>query len=114
MGSVLSRFATIAGLAALLAMPDVAANSTWQIDPAHSAAQFSVRHMAISTVRGAFTKISGAMQLDEKDISKSSVEVSIDVASVDTRVAGRDNDLRSDHFFNAAKYPTITFKSKKV
>jgi polyisoprenoid-binding protein YceI len=91
-----------------------AATSTWQIDPNHSAAQFAVRHLAISTVRGAFTKVSGTIQLDDKDISKSSVEVTIDADSVDTRVLNRDKDLRSDHFFDVQKYPTITFKSTKV
>jgi len=91
-----------------------AATSSWQIDPNHSAAQFAVRHLAISTVRGAFTKVSGTVQLDDKDITKSSVDVTIDTASVDTRVEARDKDLRSDHFFDVEKYPTITFKSTKV
>ena len=109
-----ARIGITATLAALLALPGHAANSTWQIDPNHSAAQFAVRHLTISTVRGAFTKVSGTVQLDDKDIAKSSVDVTIDAASVDTRVPDRDNDLRSDHFFDVAKYPTITFKSKKV
>jgi polyisoprenoid-binding protein YceI len=73
-----------------------------------------VRHLAISTVRGAFTKVNGTVQFDDKDISKSSVEVTIDAASVDTRVADRDKELRSDHFFDVEKYPTLTFKSTKV
>jgi polyisoprenoid-binding protein YceI len=109
-----ARIGITATLAAVLALPGQAANSTWQIDPNHSAAQFAVRHLTISTVRGAFTKVSGTVQLDDKDIAKSSVDVTIDAASVDTRVPDRDNDLRSDHFFDVAKYPTITFKSKKV
>jgi polyisoprenoid-binding protein YceI len=109
-----ARIGITATLAAVLALPGHAANSTWQIDPNHSAAQFAVRHLTISTVRGAFTKVSGTVQLDDKDIAKSSVDVTIDAASVDTRVPDRDNDLRSDHFFDVAKYPTITFKSKKV
>src|SRR6202034_3467372 len=86
---------------------------TWQIDPNHSAAQFSVRHMGISTVRGAFTKTNGTV-VDSPDLGKSSVNVTIDASSVDTRVEMRDKDLRSDHFFDVAKYPTITFQSKKV
>lgn len=114
MNGVLSRMAVTAGLVAVLTLPAAAANSTWQIDPAHSAAQFSVRHMAISTVRGGFTKVSGTLQLDESDITKSSVNVTIDAASVDTRVPDRDNNLRSANFFNVEKYPTITFKSKQV
>jgi polyisoprenoid-binding protein YceI len=65
-------------------------------------------------VRGAFTKLTGTVQFDDKDITKSSVEVTIDVNSVDTRQPDRDKDLRSDHFFDADHFPTITFKSKKV
>jgi len=114
MGNILSRIALTAGLATALSLPGAAANSNWQIDPAHSSAQFSVRHMAISTVRGAFSKVSGMVALDDKDISKSTVDVSIDANSVDTRVPDRDNDLRSDKFFDVAHHPSITFKSKKV
>ena len=114
MGQVFSRIAVTAGLAAALSLPAAAATTTWQIDPAHSAAQFAVRHLAISTVRGAFTKVNGTIQLDDKDITKSTVDVTIDVNSVDTRVADRDKDLKSDHFFDADHFPTITFKSKRV
>src|SRR5229473_6135480 len=114
MGQFLTRAISVTALAAALSLPAGAATSTWQIDPNHSAAQFAVRHLAISTVRGAFTKVSGRVQMDDKDISKSSVEVTIDAASVDTRVADRDKDLRSDHFFDTAKYPTLTFKSTRV
>ncbi len=114
MGQFLVRAGFTAALAAAISLPTAAATSTWQIDPNHSAAQFAVRHLAISTVRGAFTKVSGRVQMDDKDISKSSVEVTIDAASVDTRVADRDKDLRSDHFFDTAKYPTLTFKSTRV
>jgi len=114
MGQVFSRIALSAGLAAVLSLPAVAATSDWQIDPAHSSAQFAVKHLAISTVRGAFTSVKGAIQLDDKDITKSTVDVTIDVNSVDTRVAARDKDLRSDHFFDVERFPTITFRSKKV
>lgn len=114
MGHLLGRAISVAALAATLSLPAAAATSTWQIDPNHSAAQFAVRHLSISTVRGAFTKVNGSIQLDDKDISKSSVEVTIDADSVDTRVPNRDKDLRSDHFFDVQKYPTITFKSTKV
>src|SRR6266478_590808 len=65
-------------------------------------------------IMGEFTKVSGTVQFDDKDISKSSVEVTIDAASVDTRVPDRDKDLRSDRFFEVEKYPTLTFKSTKV
>jgi polyisoprenoid-binding protein YceI len=114
MGNIFSRIALTAGLAAALSLPAPAANSNWQIDPAHSSAQFSVRHLAISTVRGAFSKVTGSVVFDDKDVSKSTVEVTIDANSVDTRVPDRDNDLRSEKFFDVAHYPSITFKSRKV
>jgi len=91
-----------------------AQTSTWNIDPKHSAAQFTVRHMGISNVRGDFTQMSGRVVLDEKDITHSQVNAMIDVKSVDTRVPDRDNDLRSANFFDADKYPTIEFKSKRM
>ena len=90
------------------------AETTWQLDPPHSSAQFAVTHMGISTVRGAFTKVSGTVRYDAADPKNDSVDVTIDAASVDTRVDMRDNDLRSDHFFDVQKYPTITFKSTKI
>jgi polyisoprenoid-binding protein YceI len=104
---------TLAGVA-LLAVSACARADTWQIDPVHSAAQFSVRHMGISTVRGAFTKVSGSVQYDPADPSKSTVDVTIDAASVDTRVEMRDKDLRSPAFLDVEKYPTLTFKSRRV
>jgi polyisoprenoid-binding protein YceI len=110
----ISRIAIAASLAGALSLPAGAATSNWQIDPAHSSAQFAVRHMAISTVRGAFSKVTGSVVFDDKDISKSVVDVTIDVASVDTRQPDRDNDLKSDKFFDVAHFPSITFKSKKV
>src|SRR6185369_9849399 len=82
-----------------------AQTETWKIDPAHSAAQFSVRHMGISTVRGQFQKVTGTVQYDAKDVSKTSLEATIDTASVDTRVETRDNDLRGPNFFDVQKYP---------
>ena len=114
MKNALKKIAATAGLALVFSLPSLAATSTWQIDPKHSAAQFSVRHMAISTVRGAFSKVTGTVVLDEQDVTKSTVDVSIDVSTVDTREPGRDKDLRSDHFFDVEHFPTMTFKSKKV
>ena len=108
------RLAILAGLAAALSLPAAAATSDWKIDPAHSSAQFAVRHLGISTVRGAFTKVTGTVRLDDQDVTKSSVDVTIDTDSVDTRVPDRDKDLRSERFFDVTKYPTIAFKSKKV
>ena len=92
----------------------VAQAGTWQIDPNHSSAQFAVKHLGVSTVRGAFTKVSGSATYDAADPSKNTVEVSIDASSVDTRVQMRDNDLRSPNFLDVQKYPTITFKSKQA
>jgi polyisoprenoid-binding protein YceI len=114
MGQLFSRIAVTAGLVAALSLPAAAATSSWQIDPAHSSAQFAVKHLMISTVRGAFTSVKGSLQFDDKDITKSTVDVTIDVNSVDTRVPDRDKDLKSDHFFDADHFPTITFKSKRV
>jgi polyisoprenoid-binding protein YceI len=87
---------------------------TWQIDPKHSAVQFSVKHLGVSTVRGAFSKVTGSVTHDSANPSKDSLEAIIDATSVDTRVEMRDNDLKSPHFFDVQKYPTITFKSKSV
>ncbi len=104
-------------LAALLALAPLAAlaeTATWNIDPAHTQSMFTVRHMVITSVKGQFDKTTGTVQLDDKDVGKSSVEATIDAASVNTRVQNRDNDLRSPNFFDVAKYPTITFKSTKV
>ena len=109
-----TRLVIIASFVALLSLPASATTSTWQIDPAHSAAQFSVRHLAISTVRGGFSKVQGTVSLDDADASKSSVEVTIDVSTVDTREPKRDDDLRSDRFFDVKDFPTMTFKSSKV
>ena len=91
-----------------------AAQETWQLDPPHSSAQFSVRHLGVSTVRGAFTKVSGTVVYDAANPSKSSLQATIDAASVDTRVDARDNDLRSPNYLDVKKYPTITFQSKRV
>src|ERR1700730_12850693 len=91
----------------------MAQTETWYLDPPHSSAQFAGRHLGISTVRGTFNKVGGVV-VDSPDPSKASVNVTIDASCVDTRVEMRDKDLRSDHFFDVAKYPTITFVSKRV
>ncbi len=103
-----------AAIALMVGAPAAAQSSQWQLDPAHSSAQFAVRHMGISNVRGTFTKLSGTARYDPADFKTDSVEVAIEVASVDSRVEMRDNDLASDHFFDVQKYPTITFRSTKV
>jgi polyisoprenoid-binding protein YceI len=104
----------IVSAVALLTSLSLAQTSNWNIDPAHSTAQFTVRHLAISNVTGSFTKVTGSVVLNEKDITQSEVSASIDVSSVDTRVEMRDKDLKSPNFFDVEKYPTIEFKSKRI
>ena len=96
----------------LLASP--ASGSEWVIDSSHSSAQFAVRHFMVSTVRGTFGTLSGAVNLDEQDITQSSVTAEIDVTSIDTREAKRDEHLRGTDFFDVETYPTMHFVSKKV
>ena len=100
-------------LAALLAVPALAAE-TFKIDPAHTETGFTVKHLLISNVRGQFGKTEGVVVYDEADPSRSRVEATIDVASVNTRDEKRDGHLKSPDFFDVARYPTITFKSTKV
>jgi polyisoprenoid-binding protein YceI len=99
---------------ALAVQPAAAAATTWEIDPAHTTIAFSVRHMMVSNVRGQFGKFSGKVDADEANPTASHVEATIDAASIDTGNAKRDEHLRSPDFLDVAKYPTITFKSKKV
>jgi polyisoprenoid-binding protein YceI len=88
--------------------------STWTIDPTHTIAEFAVKHMMVSTVKGRFRRLSGTINLDEQEPTRSSVEVEIETASVDTALDERDNHLRSDDFFNAERFPKITFKSTEI
>ena len=101
-------------IAAVFMLPVLAQGDTWRLDPAHSAAQFSVRHLGISTVRGAFTKVEGTVQYSPSDPSQCIIDATIESSSVDTRVEMRDNHLRSADFLDVAKYPAITFKSKRA
>jgi len=114
MPKTVQRFSVISAIALLASLSAFAQTSTWNIDPAHSTAQFTVRHLGISNVTGSFTKVTGSVVLNEKDIAQSQVSASIDVNSVDTRVEMRDKDLKSPNFFDTEKYPTIEFKSKKI
>ena len=91
-----------------------AQTSTYQIDPAHSQASFTVKHMGISNVNGRFGGIAGTVILDEKDLAKSTVNATVDTTTVDTGVAQRDTHLKSADFFDVAKYPTMTFVSKSL
>jgi polyisoprenoid-binding protein YceI len=87
---------------------------SWKIDPAHSQITFSVRHMMISNVHGRFDKFNGTVEFDEKNPTQSLVDIQIDAASINTLEPNRDGHLKSPDFFNVAKYPEITFKSKRV
>lgn len=98
----------------LLAASVFSQAAEWQIDPAHSAAQFAVRHMMVSTVRGQFGKIAGAAHFDPAHPSAGSVQAEVEVASIDTRNTKRDAHLRSADFFDAARYPVMTFKSTGI
>lgn len=90
------------------------ATTTWTIDPSHSEVGFSVKHLMISTVRGRFAGVSGTATFAEGDFSQAAVEVTIDAASIDTREEKRDAHLRSGDFFDVEKFPTLTFKSRRV
>ena len=108
------RRLTLVLLAALAAPALAQTTPTWEIDPAHSSIQFGVRHLMITTVRGKFPKFTATVVGDEKEPTRSIVEASIDVASIDTGEPKRDDHLKTPDFFDAAKYPTITFKSTKI
>ncbi|WP_172838268.1 YceI family protein [Terriglobus roseus] len=109
------RRTTLALAAALLLSPLAPAqSSTWKPDTAHSGVDFSILHLAISKVRGHFAVSGGEVTFDEKDITKSRVNIAIDVKSVDTQNSMRDDDLKSDHFFDTAKYPTGEFTSTSI
>ena len=90
------------------------ATTTWKIDPAHSAAEFKVKHMMISNVKGKFSNISGSLTLDENDPAQLSVEAAIPIATVNTGDAQRDGHLKGGDFFDAEKFPEMTFKSTQV
>lgn len=106
----------LAVLAALLCLsaPATATSASWELDPAHTGVQFKVRHLMVASVRGQFGNVSGSVVFDEQDITKSGARITIDAASIDTRVAKRDEHLRSPDFLDTAKFPTITFQSKRV
>lgn len=88
--------------------------TTWNIDPVHSVAEFKVKHMMISNVKGQFTGVSGALTLNEADVTRSSVQATIDAASINTRDPQRDAHLKSADFFNVEQFPTLAFQSKAV
>jgi polyisoprenoid-binding protein YceI len=99
----------------ILATPKTtAATTTWNIDAVHSVAEFKVKHMMISNVKGQFPTVTGMLTLDETDHINSRVEASIDAASINTREAQRDTHLKSADFFHVEKFPTLSFKSTRI
>jgi polyisoprenoid-binding protein YceI len=100
--------------ALLVALTCAAETQTWEIDTNHTTSQFSIRHLGISTVRGVFEKTTGTVTYDPADPSKTQIDAVLDANTINTRIEKRDNDLRSPNFFEVAKYPTITFKSKRA
>ncbi|HTD23593.1 MAG TPA: YceI family protein [Terriglobales bacterium] len=98
-----------------LATPQIATTTTtWNIDPVHSTAEFKVKHMMISNVKGQFTGVKGTLTLDESKVINSRVEASIDAASINTHEAQRDAHLKSADFFDVEKFPTLSFKSTRI
>lgn len=102
--------------AALLFVPAgiQAQSTTWTIDPAHSSVNFTIRHMGVSNVHGSLGGVKGTIQFNDKDVTKSSVDATIDATSVSTGVEARDKHLKSPDFFEVDKYPTLTFKSTSL
>jgi polyisoprenoid-binding protein YceI len=88
--------------------------TTWQVDPVHSSAQFKVKHLMISNVKGEFASIKGALHLDNSDVTRSTIEARIDAASINTRDPQRDAHLKSPDFFDVERFPVIAFKSSSV
>jgi len=97
-----------------LSLPTAALAEPWQIDAAHTSSGFEVTHMLVSTVRGQFDKTTGTVDINDKDLTKSTLDITIDASSVNTRNADRDKHLRTADFFDVEKHPQITFKSTKV
>jgi len=110
----MKKWLSVAALLAFAALPGRAQTTTWQVDPNHTNAQFAVKHLGISTVKGQFTKTTGQIQLDEKDVTKSQLEITVDTTTLDTRVEGRDKDVKSANYLDVANFPTMTFKSKRI
>ncbi|HVD03531.1 MAG TPA: YceI family protein [Candidatus Dormibacteraeota bacterium] len=87
---------------------------SWTLDPYHTSIEFSARHMMVSTVRGHFTEFSAELEIEPEDLTRSSAKASIKAASIDTRVAPRNDHLRSGDFFDAEKYPELTYQSRRI
>jgi polyisoprenoid-binding protein YceI len=111
---MINRLSTIGGILLLSTPLALAQTSVWVPDKAHSEVDFSILHLSLSNVRGHFGNIGGTIVLNESDITKSTVNVTIDVNTVDTGVGARDADLKSANFFDVAQFPTATFVSTSV
>jgi polyisoprenoid-binding protein YceI len=118
--SVLAAAVTAVLVAPVLAQtpgapaPAAVGRNTWTVDTGHSAAGFSVKHLLVSTVRGTLGPVKGTVEYDGKSVDSVKADITIDVNGVDTRIEGRDKDLKSPNFFDVAQFPTVTFKSKRV
>lgn len=110
----MKRLFTTLFLVVALVIPSLSIASTWSIDPEHSTVGFKIRHLMVSNVNGRFETYSGSIHVDDADITKSRIEVSIDAASINTNVQKRDEHLRSADFFDVAKFPKMTFVSKSI
>lgn len=110
----MKRLAVVTGILALTSPLAIAQTSTWAIDPAHSEVDFTVRHMSVSNVHGRIGGVQGNIIFNETDATKSTVSVTIDVNTLDTGVAPRDNDVKGAGMFDVAKFPTATFASTSV
>lgn len=108
------RLTLVLGILAMTAPLAMAQKTSWVSDPAHSEVDFTVTHLSISKVHGKFAKVKANLEMDSADITKSTVVATIDVSTVDTGEAARDNDLRSANFFDVAQFPTATFTSTAV
>ena len=111
---MIHRLSSVGGILLLSAPLALAQTSTWVPDKAHSEVDFTVLHLSLSNVRGHFGNIGGTIVLDESDTTKSTVNVTIDVSTVDTGVAARDADLKGSNFFDVAQFPTATFVGTSV
>jgi polyisoprenoid-binding protein YceI len=110
----MKRFAALTGILALAAPLAFAQATTWVSDPNHSEVDFAISHMSVSKVHGRFGNVAATIQYDAADVTKSSVQVTIDVTTVDTGVQGRDTDLKGANYFDVATYPKATFTSTSV
>lgn len=108
------RVGILTALVGLAAAPAPAQTAVWTIDPGHSAATFSVRHMVVANVKGEFDGPTGTATFDPKDLSTLRIDATLDARTINTRNADRDKDLKSDLFFDVAHHPRITFKSRSV